>query len=118
MSSNVILKPTPELETRRRAVYVRCLTDSSALPSILELVNAAKQHPRHTCVVDFAAKTRLTSTDLEWLEQLSALTDANAIRLRVVCPSKSRVRHFLSLLQFDRFLVVVPSLKLALRFGK
>ena len=118
MSTQVTAINRAELHIRRRAVYVRCLTDSTALPPILELIEAARSHPRKVCVVDFAARTRLTTSDLEWLEQVSALVDANCIRFRVVCPNRSRVRQFLSLLHFDRFLVVVPSLKLALRFGK
>lgn len=101
-----------------RAFSVFFRWDSSlALTSELlkELVDRASNHPRRLLVVDLRAAQGLEPRLLEWLEQLSALADARQVRLRVVTPRGSKPSRLLSLLRFDRFLVIAGTVLEAIR---
>lgn len=103
-------------QVRGRSVFFRWSASLTLTSELLkELIASAVLHPRRLLVVDLRAAQALDPQILEWLEQLSALADSRGVRVRVVSPRGSKARRLLSLLRFDRFMVVVGSVLEAIR---
>lgn len=120
MASTLIAeKGCVSLSKRARAVYVSIsgsIADSGVTP--LEAVDLALDHPKRLIIVDLRRAPVLEPTAVEWIEQLSALCDSRGLKLRVVSPKGSKPARILSLLQFDRFIVIAGTVFEALRFGR
>ena len=103
----------------RRAVYVFFSGDiEPELPSPQALVQVACREQRPLLVLDFTKADGANTPVLQWIEQLSAMAEADGLRLRVVAQTGSRLRWLLEMLRFSRFVLVLESVREAVSLGR
>ena len=103
----------------RRALYVIFNGPAElTLPSPQMLVEAAMQEQKPLLVLDLTRAEGVNNPLLQWIEQISAMAEGSGIRVRVVAQAGSRLRWLLDMLRFSRFVLVLGSVREAVKFGR
>ncbi len=103
----------------RRAIFVFFTGRLDALlPSPELLLEAAAKSKKKLLVLDLRRADQADSRALEWMEQLYAKAESTSIRVRLVVEDGSRLGNTLNVVRFSRFILVLGSIREALRAGQ
>jgi anti-anti-sigma regulatory factor len=115
-----LIKRAPAVTWRvgKRAIYVFFFGRLDAtLPSPELLLETTAKTGRRLLVLDLRCADQADSRALEWLEQLYARAEGGGVRVRLVVEQGSRLRNTLDVVRFSRFVLVLGSIREALRAG-
>jgi anti-anti-sigma regulatory factor len=114
-------KTAANVRTRRscRALIVEISgVVGEACPPPKLLISTIAQSNSRLAIFDLSKADRIDSHGLEWLEQVAASLVPSGVKVRIVAPEKSKIARMLSLMKFDRFVLVLSSLFDAVTFGR
>jgi hypothetical protein len=88
------------------------------IPPADDVLKGSISNETRIVVLDFSKAGMINSEGLDWLDDVRAHLDSDGIRLRVVAPQGGKVRRILSLMQYDRAVLLLDRLADAVRVGK
>jgi anti-anti-sigma regulatory factor len=91
--------------------------DRSA-PSAAEIAKLAVEKGARIAILDLSRAELINSDGLDWLDEIRAILNANRIKLRLVAKEGGKVNRILRLMQYDKVVTLLTSLRDALRAGK
>jgi hypothetical protein len=103
----------------RRALYLVLSGQlNTHLPEIGSLLSALHRSGKRLLVLDLTCATSADPAALQWIERLTAKAAGEGVCIRMIVPNGSRLRRTLELLRFHRFVLMVQSVREALRPGR